>query len=47
MAPAVRDMLFPYVMFLALPEIVFALWLLIVGVNAAKWTAAARVPQGG
>ena len=47
LAPAVRDMLFPYVMFLALPEIVFALWLLIVGVNAAKWTAAARVPQAG
>jgi hypothetical protein len=45
MAPAVRDMFFPYVMFLALPEIVFALWLLIVGVNAAKWNAQAGVAQ--
>jgi hypothetical protein len=34
-------------MFLALPEIVFALWLLFVGVNVSKWTAAAGAAQSG
>jgi hypothetical protein len=40
--PALRDQLFPYVMLPAgIAEILLTLWLIIVGVNAAKWQAQA------
>lgn len=43
MPPAMRSLLFPYVMLLAgIAETLLALWLIIVGVNASKWRLQAR-----
>ena len=43
--PAVRENLFPYVMLPAVAEILLTVWLIIVGVNAAKWKAQAAAER--
>lgn len=43
LAPPIADMLFPYILIPGLPaELGLALWLLIVGLNPAKWSVQSR-----
>jgi hypothetical protein len=46
LAPAFADRIYPYVLFPAFGEVVLALWLLVMGVDAQKWTqmASSRRP---
>jgi hypothetical protein len=46
LSPDIRAALFPYLMLPAgIAELLLALWLIVFGVNAAKWNALARATR--